>query len=75
MSDPTKDQAPAEVRLKRFLHYGSELPVCSPGDRDFQQCFLMKNLTSIEEMLADCPPEKQGDAVSHIMKVHYAYDI
>ncbi|XP_034233929.1 60 kDa SS-A/Ro ribonucleoprotein-like isoform X2 [Thrips palmi] len=68
MSDTPKAQPPAEVRLKRFLHYGSESAVCVPGDREFLKCFLMENLPSIEEMLADCPPEKQGDAVNHIMK-------
>lgn len=71
MSDSTKFQPPAEVRLKRFLHYGSESPLCVPVDRDFQQCFLMENLTAIEELLAGCPPEKQGDAVNHIMKVSF----
>ena len=65
----TSGLLPAEVRLKRFLHYGSESPLCLPGDRFFLQCFLLEKLTAIEAMLAECAPDKQGDAVNHIMKV------
>lgn len=69
MSDTsTSGQPPAEVRLKRFLHYGSESSLCLRQDPDFLQCFLMDKLTAIEQMLAECSPEKQGDPVNHIMK-------
>ncbi|KAJ1520768.1 hypothetical protein ONE63_003863 [Megalurothrips usitatus] len=66
----SSDQPPAEVRLKRFLHYGSEAPLCMPGDRFFLKCFLLENLTAIEEMLANSTPDKEGDAVNHIMKAY-----
>lgn len=67
--DTKPSLVPAEVRLKRFLHYGSEAPVCVPGDRFYLQSFQLEKLTAIEEMLANCAPEKQGDAVNHILKV------
>lgn len=65
----TSSMAPAEVRLKRFLHFGSEAPLCVPGDRFLLQCFSQEKLTSIEEILANSAIEKQGDAVNHILKV------
>ncbi len=65
----TTGLAPADVRLKRFLHYGSEAPLCLPRDQFFSNCFLSENLTAVEEMLANCAADKQGDAVNHILKV------
>ncbi|KAK3926459.1 60 kDa SS-A/Ro ribonucleoprotein [Frankliniella fusca] len=64
----TTGLAPADIRLKRFLHYGSEAPLCVPRDPFFLNCFLLKNLTAVEELLANCAPDKQGDAVNHILK-------
>ncbi|KAE8749429.1 hypothetical protein FOCC_FOCC003942 [Frankliniella occidentalis] len=64
----TSGLPPADVRLKRFLHYGSEAPLCVPGDRLFLNCFLLEKLTAVEEMLANCAADKQGDAVNHILK-------
>ncbi|XP_063234744.1 RNA-binding protein Ro60-like [Bacillus rossius redtenbacheri] len=58
-----------ETRLKRFLHYGSELQLYQPGDRLAQNHFVRDNLTAVSDLLAD--ETKTPDAiVAHIVKAY-----
>jgi len=69
MAASTPSTVPAEVRLKRFLHYGREIPVFISGYHDFHEYLEMRNLNAIEELLANSPEDRQTEIVNHIIKV------
>lgn len=54
-----------EQKLKRFLHYGREIPVYQPGDRFQNQLYQPSELPSVEALIAN---EKFTDAANCIVK-------
>lgn len=57
--------ASPEQKLKRFLHYGREIPVYQPGDRFLNAIYQPSELASVEELIAN---EKLSDAANCIVK-------
>lgn len=55
-----------EMRFKRYLHYGSELPSYIPGDRFYKESYKKKSVPSLIKLLNEDNPES---AVDIILKV------
>lgn len=55
-----------EMRFKRYLHYGSELPSYIPGDRFFKECYSKKSVPSLLKLLNEDNPKS---AIDIILKV------
>lgn len=54
-----------EQKLKRFLHFGREIPVYQPGDRFSNAIYQPSELSSVEALIAN---EKLADAANCIVK-------
>lgn len=57
-----------DTLLKRFLHYGRETPLYTPGDRMLNKFFEPNCMTSIDALIAD---DRGVDAVAHIVKAFH----